>query len=257
MFDKMTVDEAVAQLRHSDLPTVLVEGKSDILVYRKLEKVLGIGKVDFQECGGRAKLLKIFERRREYSNVDVFFLADQDLWIFTGKPDKYSEVYTTLGYCIENDLYIDGEEIADGLLEHHEVELKEELIRNVSKWFACEVRKMIDGRATDAKFSEVKLLNESVIERNQTIFKEAFLRERGCDFVDTEFEDDLHKEFKIKLSGKFIFQIYLKIFKHFREQKAVTFTPEQLREICLSSGLKSSDSSVNRIISSLKAHFNL
>jgi hypothetical protein len=104
----LTIDDIVATLKRSSLPTVLVEGKEDIIIYRQIEQLFGATKINFLPCGGRNTLLKIFERRNEFSNIKTFFIADKDMWVFETPPIEYHEVLFTTGYCLENDLYIDG-----------------------------------------------------------------------------------------------------------------------------------------------------
>ena len=37
----------------------------------------------------------------------VIFVADQDMWFFTGIPEKYRDtIIFTRGYSLENDLYL-------------------------------------------------------------------------------------------------------------------------------------------------------
>lgn len=52
----MDIDIVIAELQNSTLPTVFVEGKDDMLIYRKFEQLLGTKKVSFYACGGRTRL---------------------------------------------------------------------------------------------------------------------------------------------------------------------------------------------------------
>ena len=88
----LTVDELVAALGRSDLPTVIVEGKDDMEIYRWVEERLGSRKASVQAAGGKEKLLSIYKRRREFPNLPVAFVADKDMWLFSGIPSDYKGI---------------------------------------------------------------------------------------------------------------------------------------------------------------------
>ena len=111
-----TVEELVAALRRSALPTVLVEGQEDIRIYRWLEARLGNRAANVLPTGGRENLLSIYAKRHEFADLPVAFVADKDMWLFSGVPSDYEEVIWTEGYSIENDLYTDAER--ENLLEN-------------------------------------------------------------------------------------------------------------------------------------------
>jgi hypothetical protein len=67
----LTPEILLATLKHSSLPTVLIEGVDDSNVYRNFEKKIGIRSLSFLNCGGRAALLKIYERRNELANKKI------------------------------------------------------------------------------------------------------------------------------------------------------------------------------------------
>ena len=83
-----TVDELVETLRRSSLPTLLVEGRDDMVVYRWLESTDCEEPVDVLQCGGRSRLLKVYERRNEFARLRCVFLADSDMWLFDKVPNE-------------------------------------------------------------------------------------------------------------------------------------------------------------------------
>lgn len=108
---ELTLEEIIATLEHSNLPAIVVEGKDDIIIYRKLEEE--ISNVVVTPVGGRANVLKIFQETinpngRLY-NKNIVFIADQDIWINIGIPDEFKnqKLIFTSGYSIENDVFID------------------------------------------------------------------------------------------------------------------------------------------------------
>ena len=104
-----TVDELVATLHRSELPTVVVEGKDDMQIYRWVEARIGNRNADVLPVGGRENPLSVYERRTEYAHLPVAFVADRDMWLFSGIPPGYRDIIWTEGYSIENDLYLGAE----------------------------------------------------------------------------------------------------------------------------------------------------
>lgn len=106
-----TVDEIIALLKKTDLPTVICEGSVDLIVYRRLEDTLSHMELSILPAGGRENVLKIFDRRSEIpSSVKLAFIADLDIWVNSVVPPSYldSALCLTTGYSIENDVFIDG-----------------------------------------------------------------------------------------------------------------------------------------------------
>ena len=79
----MTVEHLVGVLRRSRKPSIVVEGDDDVIIYRELTKRIGILEVILRPSGGREKLLQVYERRNEFTQVPVAFIADQDMWLFS------------------------------------------------------------------------------------------------------------------------------------------------------------------------------
>jgi hypothetical protein len=137
--------EIISKLSKStSLLTVLVEGKDDSLVYRCIEDKLNAlvsidNKADVFICGGRLDLIEIFESREKFKNTKVVFLADKDMWFFEGVPREYEDIVFTDGYSIENDTYI--ESVFNNLLSKDDKKTFENLIKELSIWFAFEVNR--------------------------------------------------------------------------------------------------------------------
>jgi hypothetical protein len=140
-----SVEEIISELSKStSLLTVLVEGKDDALVYRyiedKLNDLISIdNRADIFICGGRLELIEIFEGRERFKNTKVVFLADKDMWFFVGVPKEYEDIVFTDGYSIENDVYI--ESVFNNLLDRDDRSLFDNLIKELSIWFAFEVNR--------------------------------------------------------------------------------------------------------------------
>jgi hypothetical protein len=142
----ITVDEAIALLKRTSLPTIVVEGQDDIIVYRKFEKFLEHLNVSTLPVGGRQKVLEIFKRRHEIGlSVKIMFIADLDTWVYTGVPPFFhnDDFIFTDGYSIENDIYFDGR--LWNLLEKEEEKNYQDDIKNFIEWYALALsRHLID-----------------------------------------------------------------------------------------------------------------
>jgi hypothetical protein len=132
-----TVDELIATLRKTSLPTLLVEGGDDLIVYRCFEQRLAHLGLSVMQAGGRSAVLEVFARRAEISNsVSIAFIADRDTWTNTGIPSHYVSpcLIFTNGYSIENDVYRDGNLV--GLLTAAEREKFDKELEAFIEWYA-------------------------------------------------------------------------------------------------------------------------
>ena len=109
---KMTECEIISLLERSSLPiSILIEGKDDIIIYRRLEHYLDTD-VDVLGVGGRSILLSIFNKQTQgeiLKNKNIIYIADKDIWFNIGIPEAYQnpKLIFTSGYSIENDIFID------------------------------------------------------------------------------------------------------------------------------------------------------
>ncbi len=254
-----TPDEIIDIIRKSALPTVLVEGKYDFTIYQKLQERIGLLEVNFMPCGSRSALLKVYERRHEFPNKKVIFIADKDLWVFTGVPAEYQEIFFTLGYSIENDLYHDGKERLAELLDQKEIEKRDKIIKSVCDWFAFEVELWKNNKAHDNEFSTVTILNESIMPEGSTDLTLPFLEKRNYTKPTQTIFDDLQTNYSLKLRGKYIFQMYDKIFKERKGKGAVRYQQKQLADICLRVGTveNKANTSMNRMMNHVKTSFQI
>lgn len=141
-----TVDEVIATLSRSQLPTLITEGRDDFEVFRRLEERCGNIGLSVLAVGGRRAVIELFTRRSELEKgPPIAFFADKDLWTITGVPDAYvdSRFLFTSGYSIENDIYADGE--LETLMtaderDHFRAELAE-----LVKWYAFAVEGILRG----------------------------------------------------------------------------------------------------------------
>lgn len=141
---RMTEKEIIAYLGKTSLPTLLVEGEDDAMIYRWLESQLGIFSGSILICSGRDVLISIYRQRASFPHGKVAWLADLDMWQYSSPPTELAGMIFTAGYSIENDLYA-GSEI-ESLLDAAERSQQSLLLRIVCRWFAFEVLEHQAGR---------------------------------------------------------------------------------------------------------------
>jgi hypothetical protein len=86
--------------------------------------------------------MRVYERKREYPNSKVIFLADRDIRIFDKTATFDSGIIWTEGYSIENDI-VCGSRIFD-LLDMEERGKYRSAYLKLIKWFDSEVEKYIN-----------------------------------------------------------------------------------------------------------------
>ena len=198
-----TEDELVATLRHTDVPTVIVEGKVDILIYRWMEGRVGSQKANVLPAGGRETLLAVYERRNEFTHLPVAFVADKDLWLFSGIPSEYPGIIWTRGYSIENDLYADAN--LENLLDVREASGHRQVLDLIIEWFAFEVEEYLAGR--DAY---VNMHCDRVVPEGATEMDEGFCTFRGFRSPDEQLHQVIKDEYQFKLRGKSLFEVLVR-----------------------------------------------
>lgn len=132
-----TVDEIIALLKKTNLPTVVCEGSDDLIVYRRFEEHLEDLGVSILPAGGRKNVLQIFDRRAEIpSSVRLAFVADRDTWVNSSVPAAYvvPALCLTAGYSIENDVIADGN--LEGLLIGSELASYRAELGDFLDWYA-------------------------------------------------------------------------------------------------------------------------
>lgn len=140
-----TADELVAMLRHSSLPTLVVEGQDDVVAFRCLEERFRTIQLSVLDVGGRATLLAIYDRKGELPNNSVAFIADRDTWVYNEIPEHYNSpaLAFSSGYSIENDIFIDGE--IESLMSDEERRRFQFELEKFTEWFALAIQRFLNG----------------------------------------------------------------------------------------------------------------
>lgn len=251
----MTTEEIIASLRHSHLCDVLVEGAGDVAIYSKIEEELFPHKIIFFPCGGRDILLEVAKNKSQFKHK-VVFIADKDMWVFGEVPNEYADVFFTNGYCIENDLFTDGETLLNGLLSPTEKAYKNHLLDNLITWFAFEVE-IAKQNPKNNHFANVNLLNDKYIGKKETNFREDFLAERNFYSPNITILAEIKEKYATQLRGKFLFQLWLKIFIDVRPKNTISYSQNQLWDMCFHIGKQQENSCINRIINHICHTFEI
>ena len=200
-----TVDELVSTLRRSKLPTVVVEGRDDMQIFRWMEDLLKIHEVDVFGVGGRPNLFAVYDRRTEFAHLPVAFIADRDKELFTQLPVGYEEIIWTQGYSIENDLYAGADPSLENLMDPQEAAEHRQLLDTIIKWFAFEVEEFLAGRTPEFDHH----CNE-VVHLGQTEMDDGFQKRRGFRSPNVAIYQQIREAYQLQLRGKQLFQVLVR-----------------------------------------------
>ena len=153
---RLTEDELVSVLSHSSLPTILVEGKDDMSVYRWIEDDLELD-ADILVCGCRNTLFNVYKRKDEFKNIKSIFVADSDKYVHSTIPKEYNGILFTKGYSIENDLY-QGRQI-ESLLSKGENKSFQIALANFIRYYGCQLEKLMNGEDVELSQNPHQILD--------------------------------------------------------------------------------------------------
>ncbi len=199
----MTVDRLVNILIRSQTPKIVVEGEDDVVIYRELVRQIGILNVVLHAAGGREKLLRVYERRSEFAHVPVAFIADRDMWVFTGVPAAYAGIIWTQGYSIENDLYADAD--LERLLDERDIVEHGDIVDSLSTWFAFVVEETLAGNTPRLDFHCAR-----IVPPGQTELDADFCRDCGFRVPAADLVQQINAAYQRLLRGKLLFQLLVR-----------------------------------------------
>ena len=198
-----SVEELVVTLRLSKKSNIVVEGDDDVIIYQELAKQIEILEVVLLSCGGRDKLLQVYERRGEFAQVPVAFIADRDMWLFSGIKPGYDDVIWTNGYSIENDLYLDAD--LESLLDENEKAEHQQILDSICTWFAFAVEEYIAGNAPNLNSHCDEMVPRGKIELDTD-----FCARCGYRTPNTERVQQIRSSYQLLLRGKQLFQLLVR-----------------------------------------------
>lgn len=196
----MTENEIISYLNKTSLPTLLVEGEDDALIYRWLETKLGIFTGNILICSGRSILISIYRRRDSIRCGKLAWLADLDMWRFSSPPSELNGIIFTSGYSIENDLYA-GTDV-ESLLESAERSQHGQLLATACRWFAFEILEHQAGRENRCA-THIKQIVDFASMDVATVFAV----QRGFKEPDSSLLARITSSYKLQLRGKTLLQV--------------------------------------------------
>jgi len=238
----ITVEELVATLERTSLATVLVEGKDDMACYRWLEAKLP-PEINIMQAGCRDNVLSIYSQRHRFK-VPIAYVADKDIMVFTGIPDKYKDVVFTSGYSIENDVLLDS--AVERLFSSEEESILRICVKELTKWYAFEITRCQNGEEMVLDYHPQRLLNKETHE-----FNPASIAPRIYSRADPSLEQMIRDGYKMLFRGKNLLNLYEYIFQARRRGEA-KYSKKALLEIavkCVETTTK--DNMVKNIIRAL------
>lgn len=104
------LDEIIAALKRSAVPTLVVEGRDDYVAFGEFEVENVSWGFTVLPVNGEGNVQKIIEKVEEINHPALAFLLDRDCSLFTGISYGLlrEDTFFTDGYSIENDLIRDG-----------------------------------------------------------------------------------------------------------------------------------------------------
>lgn len=213
---EFSLDELISMLERSSLPTIIVEGKDDIIIYRKIESLLQ-NVVDVLPVGGRPNVLGIFDSIKTNPSLQdkkLIFIADKDTWVNTGIPSEYQSniLIFTHGYSIENDIFIDF--CCKQILEN-DTERKMQFENDKNKfihWYALALQANLCLK-TNGVISEKREL--AIHPKNLLNNYISFTNLLDEENYPLELEKELNEEYEIKIRGKSLINLFIKTFKEY------------------------------------------
>ncbi|NPD69791.1 DUF4435 domain-containing protein (plasmid) [Lichenicola cladoniae] len=170
---QVTTDELFELLKRTSLTTILVEGKDDIIFYRKIEEELREYNIDMLPAGNKNSVLELRDRISQISVLaTVIFIVDKDLWVHSNPGEDLCPVgvLTTDGYSIENDLFADGD--IEALLDTRELDQYHSDIVKFLKWYALAVSRALHGKDSAFRTHPGKVLDDIDFYLEQTKLSE-------------------------------------------------------------------------------------
>lgn len=156
----MTVDEIINAINHSREVVILVEGVTDVSIYRRILEDLEC-EGHMMATGGCGILREIFKKKDELKNKRVIFVTDKDYLAYEDKlPEEYENdvLIFTKGYSIENDL-AQGKKFADNFFEKNDRVFFQTALNEFLDYYVCEYEKYKRGEAFNFAKNPYVLLN--------------------------------------------------------------------------------------------------
>lgn len=198
----LTMDEAIGTIKRSSLINIAIEGKDDVIVYRRLEEIFQEN-ISLLAMGGREQVLELFSRKSEFEGSPVIYIVDKDLWVFDDIPEEYrnKKIITTNGYSIENDAYSDIN--PEKYLQDYEKSSFQGELEKFNKWYALTIKRINQGIHCSLSWHPNHILDSD--------YQDFIKLNDGEDFPEDLFEK-INSEYKKILRGKSLMGLIIRQF---------------------------------------------
>lgn len=211
----ISLEEWIALLERSVLPTIIIEGRDDVIVYREFEKKLN---VDVLPVGGRNTILEIFKEKAinpKLANKNIIFIADLDNWVYQGLPDEYNDqtLIFTDGYSIENDIFRDYEceNILMGTSDVYQ-KYKEDISKFI-QWYALALQNMMNNKNPENKYRKLSTHPQNIFN-----YFDNFKRLLNGEHYPEALINELTNDYLRLIRGKSLLAIFTKNLNHHKEK---------------------------------------
>lgn len=254
---KTELSQLISRIRRSGQKRiVIVEGKTDRMIYWWVRDRFGTGSARVFYAGSISELLKIYHQKTtlfEDRNVAAVFMADRDLErLFCTNPQPCDIIWTE-GYCIENDLY-------EGYIKNHlEVLLEAGEIKNfkrlrdaVVEWFAFEyeefqIRELASDTAVGTHLKDLVPIGSTRMDSD-------FLKKRKFRKPDSDLVEKFKSEYNLRVAGKLLFQMLARFLGDFdRARRYPGSQVYKLKQMYEMAGKNTSNRKTKRLIEAIEA----
>jgi hypothetical protein len=257
------IAEIIGELTKSSLKNdfhyAFVEGVDDVKIYAEIVRKKDLSSYFFfEQQGGRIQLFDLYDTIKSNHPLlleNVIFFADKDTFVFNPIPNVYENINFTKGYSIENDMFEDGYDFLMVELSGDEKFRFEQLIHNVSEWFAFEIEQILSENNKDSKIA-ISGLNPEILAPNRNELEIGFLLKRNFQKANEVICQQIKDEYKTLLRGKILFELLLRI--HFDRDRSGISHKEitSMWNISITEGLRAQSSNCNRILSIFQNRIN-
>ena len=186
-------------LKSRSQPTIVVAGKDNAYLIDQLVKYYGVN-AKIERIHKRGTLLSAYERKDEFAHLPVAFVADQEMKLFNGIPERHTDIIWTQGYSLKNDLYADAN--LETLLEPHEVWRHQQVLNSTIDWFAFEVEEFLKGNIVKMDFQLSEIVPEGELKLDK-----GFCQRRGFRQPSPKLVQQIRDKYQFLLPGDFLFQV--------------------------------------------------
>lgn len=205
LLDVLSVDEIIITINRSNNKSIIVEGRGDLVLFRRIEQEFLAHGVSVLPVGGRDKILSIFDRANEIVNREsVIFFVDKDIWVYSEVPASYNSseyLMTTYGYSIENDLFVDGK--FENILMPEELSRFENDLSKFLHWYSLALSRVISNHPS-----------QTIVDHPKSIICDDGIFEAKCILEDGEIHPEdllsaIAEDYRKLLRGKSLMALIL------------------------------------------------